>query len=101
MLQDSISPVMASIADWMSALVVPGAKLLPTTQYGPAAPLMLNSLGAPILPLRSLVKLGALRPTETFFRKPRPLKASSASLLSTAWILVLVMGDEEAARCPG
>ena len=38
--QLSIGPVVGSSADWMSAAVVPGAKLLPTTTNGPEAPLM-------------------------------------------------------------
>jgi hypothetical protein len=36
--QDCISPPSGVIADSMSALVVPGAKLLPMTVYGPASP---------------------------------------------------------------
>lgn len=42
-LQLSISPPLGIIADSMSAAVVPGAKLLPMTTYGPAVPRMLIS----------------------------------------------------------
>jgi hypothetical protein len=38
--QLSIGPEVGSRADWMSAAVVPRAKLLPTTTNGPEAPLM-------------------------------------------------------------
>ena len=40
-LQRWISPPIGSIADSMSAAVVPGAKLLPCTTYGPAKPRIL------------------------------------------------------------
>ena len=42
-LQLCISPPLGIIADSMSAAVVPGAKLLPMTTYGPAVPLILIS----------------------------------------------------------
>ena len=38
--QLNTGPEVGSRADWMSAAVVPGAKLLPTTTKGPEAPLM-------------------------------------------------------------
>lgn len=43
-LQLCSSPPMGSIADSISAAVVPGAKLLPCTTYGPAKPRMLYPL---------------------------------------------------------
>lgn len=36
-MQLNIGPPLGCIADSMSAAVVPGAKLLPTTRYGPGA----------------------------------------------------------------
>ena len=43
-MQLNIGPPLGCIADSMSAAVVPGAKLLPTTRYGPGAvPRMLIS----------------------------------------------------------
>ena len=45
-IQEIIGPPTGSMADWMSALLVPGAKLLATTTYGPAFPLMLKPLPA-------------------------------------------------------
>ena len=42
--QLSMGPETGSSADWISAAVVPGAKLLPTTMKGPEAPLMDRSL---------------------------------------------------------
>lgn len=52
-LQLCISPPLGIIADSMSAAVVPGAKLLPMTTYGPAVPRMLISSPKPRgLPLR-------------------------------------------------
>ena len=46
-LQLVISPPIGVMADSMSAAVVPGAKLLPTTTYGPASPRMLIPIPAP------------------------------------------------------
>jgi hypothetical protein len=43
-LQPDMSPPMGAMTLSMSAAVVPGAKLLATTQYGPAAPRMVISL---------------------------------------------------------
>jgi len=43
-LQPDISPPMGAMTLSMSAAVVPGAKLLATTQYGPAAPRIVISL---------------------------------------------------------
>lgn len=53
-LQLCISPPLGTIADSMSAAVVPGAKLLPITTYGPAVPRMLISSARPLdaTPLR-------------------------------------------------
>ena len=42
-LQLCISPPLGIMADSISAAVVPGAKLVPTTTYGPAVPRMLSS----------------------------------------------------------
>lgn len=44
--QVSIGPEIGSIADWISAAVVPGAKLLPITTKGPEAPLIVMPVGA-------------------------------------------------------
>lgn len=46
-LQLKISPPIGVMADSMSAAVVPGAKLLPTTIYGPASPRILIPFPAP------------------------------------------------------
>ena len=49
-LQLCISPALGTMADSISAAVVPGAKLLPITTYGPARPRMLSSSLAPLVP---------------------------------------------------
>lgn len=43
------TPVLGTMADSMSAAVVPGAKLLPITTYGPAKPRMLNPSLEPLM----------------------------------------------------
>lgn len=61
--QFSIDPAMGSNADWMSAAVVPGAKLLPTITKGPElAPLMAippalsRMVDCPLAGLRAVIK---------------------------------------------
>lgn len=56
-LQLCIFPPLGTMADSISAAVVPGAKLLPITTYGPAIPRMLSSSAAVLPPTGPCVPL--------------------------------------------
>ena len=97
--QDSISPATISMVDCMSALVVPGAKLLPTTTYGPAAPLILNSFEiAAFPPFQLLLRLEVGLDAKGLCLGPRSFLIWLASRFRAAWNFGLVTGEEECAR---
>lgn len=77
-LQLCISPTVGTIADSISAAVVPGAKLLPITTYGPARPRMLNPSLAPLI--LTFCKASCRRSFRRSLRGVRPIGFESAGL---------------------